>query len=136
MEKIKMWDGSLEKFIVEFLPEGTLLYDKNPELIAASFLINIFFYRENDTSVIEQTFDAFTRLGYPISVVEPLLETRKYRPYMDTNSNSIYIAINPEKFNDLTGLLQLWKESEPVIPCELKEMYNLLHQFIKDNTTN
>ena len=68
-----------------------------------------------------------------MSVIEPIRSGEKLMPYINTNSNSIYIALDVEKFDDINRLSEILNENVPVIPQDLKDIYNYFQKFLKDN---
>ena len=133
MKKIKMSDGSLEQFIKEFLPEGELIHNEDTELMSISKLITQIFDTIDKAAIVEIVFNTFYKFRYPMSVVEPMRSGEKLLPYINTNSKSIYIALDRAKLGDIKRLSQLIIEKDVLIPQGLKSAHDSLLRFLKDN---
>ena len=132
MKKLKMYDESLEQFIKLFLPEGKLVHDERLELRSISKLIAQFFDTIDTPAIVESAFNIFYKLRYPMSVIEPIRAGEKLMPYVNTNSNSIYIAVDVAKLDDVIRMSEVLIENDPVIPEDLKDVYDSFQQFLKD----
>ncbi|MFP5439060.1 MAG: hypothetical protein ACLGH8_14865 [Bacteroidia bacterium] len=133
MEAINMNGGSLELFVKLFLSECRLLNEPVLELDRIARILYGLFKTDNYPVFISALFETFFKLHYPISVVEPVRQTDLYKPYTETNSRYIYIAVDPDKVSDIKKLSEIMSGNDPVIPCGLKELYNALHQFANDS---
>jgi len=127
-----MSDASLEQFIEQFLPEGVLANNENLEIISISKLISRVYYTDNEFTNVEKTFNAFYKLRYPMSVMEPVHENRKFLPYITTNSHKIYVALDSSRIIELNKLIELAIKQEPLIPSELKDAYRNFSQFMSN----
>lgn len=134
MKEINMQTKFLEQFIVDFLPEGKLVKKPEAELTAISMVLHIFFPSQELPVLCEQIFDIFFTLQYPISVVEPTRQEHTLKPYITTNSHTIYVAIDRAKLQELKALSIIYVQKKSPIPSSLKEMYNALQKFNNDNT--
>nr|WP_322625879.1 hypothetical protein [uncultured Flavobacterium sp.] len=131
MKKLPLLPQSLEHFIKHFLPEGTLRYNENLELRSIAGVIERFFHFEDHPTAIQRIFEVFYKLHYPMSVVEPLEEGNILQPYIVTNSRRIYIAIDFDKLHQINKLSKILVTEDPIIPCELKNTFNLFQEFLK-----
>jgi hypothetical protein len=129
MKKMKISDASLEQFIKQFLPEGKLVHDERLELMSISKLIAKIFDTIYEHSTVEIVFNTFCKFRYPMSVVEPIRLGEKLMPYINTNSNAIYIALDLAKLSDIIRLSEILIENDLIIPQGLEGTYNSLMQF-------
>lgn len=67
-----------------------------------------------------------------MSVVEPIRSGEQLMPYINTNSNSIYIALDVEKLEDINRVSEILNDNDPIIPQGLKDAYTSFLQFLKD----
>jgi len=132
MKKLKMSDESLEQFIKQFLPEGKLVHNEEVELTSISKLIAGIFDTVDEPAIVEIVFNTFYKLRYPMSVVEPIRSGEQLMPYINTNSNSIYIALDVEKLEDIKRVSEILNDNDPIIPQGLKDAYISFLQFLKD----
>lgn len=97
--------SDLERFILLFLPE-LKIDSKTPELELSTITINIVRVLEciELSTSINDIFEAFRNLSYPIAVIEPQNENIKGQPYSDTNSHAIYIGVNLDKLKELSSI--------------------------------
>ncbi|WP_185965566.1 hypothetical protein [Flavobacterium zepuense] len=135
MKMMPMSNESLEQFIKQFLPEGVLAHNENLELMSISKLIARVYQTVNESDTVEIIFNAFYNLRYPMSVVEPVHESRKFLPYLTTNSHRIYVAIDSSRIIEINNLLEIAIRQEPLIPSELKDAYRNFSQFMSNTAS-
>lgn len=93
MERKFINQNLLEIFLLKFIPEDRVTYSPNTELRHISQVISDVLYHLNYYMTIETVFTAFENLSYPISVIEPVKKGNISQPYVQTNSNTIYIGV-------------------------------------------
>jgi len=101
-EETEMGASALERFIREFLPEKKLERKyRQLELTAIAGVIIPAIDYIGYTVSLESIFEAFRRLSYPMSVIEPQHAGMSGQPYIDTNSHAIYIAVDTKQLRAL-----------------------------------
>jgi len=97
--------SDLERFNLLFLPE--LKIDRKiPQLELRTIATNIVKVLEciGLSTSVNDIFEAFRNLSYPIAVIEPQYENIKGQPYSETNSHAIYIGVNLDKLKELSSI--------------------------------
>ena len=130
MKKGKLQNESLEQLIGLLLPEGKIIEDKNFELTEISLVLLTIINSIGFHTTLEAIFNAFYNLHYPMSVIEPL-QVKDSKPYIDTNSHAIYIAVNADKLTLLNEYFRFLHTEKQLVPESLIDIHKLLQQFIK-----
>jgi hypothetical protein len=100
-KKSQINSDSIERLITLFLPPGKIGRKADNELRLIAETLDKLLEPLELQLPIEWLFRGFQNLSYPIAVIEPLAENVRLKPYLDTNSNLIYIGV------DGTSILKL-----------------------------
>jgi len=126
----KLSEKSLTHFVKRFLPEGPLVQDNKTELRSIMRLLERLFFPIEKRIFIDDVFTIFSNMKYHISVIEPIDNGELPNPYVITNSQNIFIAIDYDKLLDLVEISRAFTITDYKIPNDLITDFNNIQQFI------
>jgi hypothetical protein len=102
MKKKELSENELLHFLKLLLPEGKIgKANSSIELKTIVNVVSIVLETINRRSSFESIFNAFQKLSYPLSVVEPVDVGTKLKPYISTNSHAIFIGVDVDVLTTL-----------------------------------
>ncbi|ALM47855.1 hypothetical protein AMR72_02450 [Flavobacterium psychrophilum] len=113
----------LESFLLKFIPEDKVTGSSETELRYISSLISDLLYHVNYFTTIDAVFTAFENLSYPISVIEPLKKGNCAIPYVQTNSNTIYIGVQTSALKKISEICNYYETPGFELPPDRHKLY-------------
>lgn len=129
MRKSNKIERVTERFLISFIPEGSIVKTSKGELRYISAIINGILYSLDYITSPEDIFLAFQKLSYPMSVIEPLQPGNMSQPYVQTNSHAIYIGINTEAMQAIAEVLHHLDAPDKPCSSEVRKLYEDLLKF-------
>jgi hypothetical protein len=128
MRKQYIKSTSIERLIRLLFPEGKI--GKGPvELRHIADTLHKILEPLGLQISLEHLFKGFLELSYTIAVIEPLSENIKLKPYLDTNSNLIYIGIDSQSIVRLKTLSKVLAEGKILQSHNSRLFYDQLINF-------